>query len=77
MDNYSEPFKLEIRKKLADKIIKLRQAKKMSSEKLAYSIGVSKTGLRYIERCEKDPKLSTLALIADGLDISLKELFDF
>ena len=59
------------------KIIKLRKQKGLSSEKLAYGVGMSKTGLRYIERCEKDPKLSTLEKIAEGLDMSLKELFDF
>lgn len=63
--------------KLAKRIQKLRKAKGISAEKLAYSCGLSKTALSYIERCMKEPKLSTLEKIADGLDISLKELFDF
>ena len=66
-----------IRNKLGQRIIELRKEKGLSSEKLAYSIGLSKAGLRYIERGIKDPKLSTLELIAEGLNMSLAELFTF
>lgn len=64
-------------KKLSKRIKTLREAKGISAEKLAYSCGLSKTALSYIERCLKEPKLSTLEKIAYGLDISLKDLFDF
>ena len=63
--------------KLAKRIKKLRKLRGISAEKLAYSCGLSKPALSYIERCLKEPKLSTLEKIAYGLDISLKELFSF
>lgn len=66
-----------ILKKLAQKIIKIRKEKGISSEKLAYSVGLHKSSLNFIERCISDPKLTTLELIADGLDISLSELLNF
>lgn len=65
------------RQKLAKRIIDLRTKKGLSSEKLAFISGISKTGLRYIERAVNDPKFSTLNQIAKGLDISLKGLMDF
>ena len=69
--------KSETHEKLAKRIIQLRKELGVSSEKLAYGVGLSKTGVRYIERAMKDPKLSTLTLIADGLGVSLSELFNF
>ncbi|MFA5879861.1 MAG: helix-turn-helix transcriptional regulator [Candidatus Margulisiibacteriota bacterium] len=66
-----------ILKKLAQRIIEFRKQKGISSEKLAYSIGLHKSSLNFIERCISDPKLTTLELIADGLDISLSELLAF
>ena len=65
------------KEKLARRIKKLRKIRGISAEKLAYSCGLSKTALSYIERCMKEPKLSTLDKIAYGLDISLSELFRF
>ena len=64
-------------KKLSKRIKKLREQRGISAEKLAYSCGLSKTALSYIERCMKEPKLSTLEKIAYGLDVSLEELFRF
>ncbi|MDR2430674.1 MAG: helix-turn-helix transcriptional regulator [Candidatus Margulisbacteria bacterium] len=63
--------------KLAKHIKKPRKIRGISADKLAYSCGLSKTALSYIERCLKDPKLSTLEKIAYGLDVPLRELFNF
>lgn len=49
----------------------------MTSEQLANKIGLSKSGLRYIERGMKDPRVSTLEMIADGLRIPIVDLFHF
>ena len=68
---------MAILEKLAKRIKKLRKIRGISAEKLAYSCGLSKTALSYIERYMKEPKLSTLEKIADGLDISLSELLRF
>ena len=63
--------------KLAERITELRLKKGISSEKLAYNIGVSKTTVRRIERHIYDPHFRTLVLIADGLDVSIAELLNF
>ena len=68
---------MTILEKLARRIKRLRKIRGISAEKLAYSSGLSKTALSYIERCMKEPKLSTLEKIAYGLDISIKDLLDF
>lgn len=65
------------RAKLAKRIVSLRKEKGISSENLAYSCGIGKATLNFIERELSDPRLSTLELIAEGLDISLSELLSF
>ncbi|HAN20131.1 MAG TPA: hypothetical protein DCP51_00385 [Clostridiales bacterium] len=55
-------------------LAKLRQAKGLTLEKLAYENDLSKSTISRIERGLVDVKLSTLAKIAEGLDISLDEL---
>ena len=64
-------------KKLGQKIKTLRKMKGLSIEKLAYQNDLAKGNLSEIEKGKIDPKLSTLKRIADGLEISLQELFDF
>ncbi|MDR1323336.1 MAG: helix-turn-helix domain-containing protein [Candidatus Margulisbacteria bacterium] len=63
--------------KLAKRIKALRKARGLTAEQLAINSDLSKTALSYIERCMKEPKLCTLESIADGFDITLKELFNF
>ena len=46
-------------------------------EKLAYGSGISKGGLSEIERGMKEPRISTLIKVAECLDVSLRDLFDF
>ncbi|MFH1429114.1 MAG: helix-turn-helix transcriptional regulator [Candidatus Margulisiibacteriota bacterium] len=72
-----EPRDAAILRKLARRIKELREQKGISSEKLAYSIGMNKSSLNFIERCISDPKLTSLEMIAEGLDVSLAELLDF
>lgn len=60
--------------KLGAKIRKLREAKGITKEKLAYENGLSKATITRIERDEFDPKLSTLKKIAKGLGVGLNEL---
>lgn len=68
---------LTLRDKLSKRIVKLRLERKMTSEQLAIKIGLSKSGLRYIERGMKDPRVSTLEMIADGLRVPIVDLFNF
>ena len=46
----------------------------MSLEELAYEAGVSKGNLSDIENGKKDPRLSSLLLIASGLEITVSSL---
>ena len=72
-----EPKDISILRNLAKRIKELREKKKISSEKLAYSTGISKGALNFIERNYSDPRLTTLEKIAEGLDVSVSELLDF
>lgn len=65
------------RTKLAERIVELRESRGMTSEKLAIKIGISKSGLRYIERGMKDPRTTTLAMIATGLGYPIIDFFNF
>ena len=67
----------ESNQKLGKKIIQLRLEKNMTSEQLSFMSGVSKTGLRYIERGISDPKISTLYRIAIALKIPLSRLLNY
>lgn len=66
-----------LNKKLAKRLKQLRQEKGLTLEKLAYENGLAKGNLSEIEKGKIDPKLSTLARIASGLDIPLRDLLDF
>jgi len=68
---------MSIIRKVARRIKQLRIAKGLTIEKLAYENDLSKGNLSEIERGMIEPKLNTLEKIARGLDVSLKELFDF
>ncbi len=60
----------EIGKRIRDERLK----KGVSSEKLAYEMGLSKGNLSEIERGLRDVRLSTLSLISEGLEISLSKI---
>jgi transcriptional regulator with XRE-family HTH domain len=62
---------------LGKRITKLRSEKKMTLEKLAYEVGISKGNLSDIEHGRKNPTYLTLQKIAQGLDISLSQLVRF
>jgi transcriptional regulator with XRE-family HTH domain len=66
-----------MKRELGHRIKSLRKKKGLTIEKLAYENDLAKGNLSEIEKGKIDPKLSTLEKIADGLEISLKELFDF
>ena len=67
----------KLNKNIAERIIFLREERKLTMEKLAYESGISKGGLSEIERGMKEPRLSTLLKICETLDISIKEFFNF
>lgn len=58
------------------KIAKLRLQQNLSQEELAERCGIHRTYMGAIERGEKSPTLNTIKKIADGLNISIREIFD-
>ena len=53
----------------------VRLEKEMTLETLAQLSGISKGHLSKIERQERDPKISTLVLIADALKVNVNDLY--
>ena len=64
-------------KKFGERLKKLREAKNLSLNMLAYENDLNKSTLSRIENGLVDPKLSTLNKIAESLEISLDELMKF
>lgn len=58
-------------------LLKLRKEKGISQEELTFRTDLSKNMIGNIERGELNPTLSTISSLAKGLEISIKELFDF
>lgn len=66
--NYLKSFAIRVRS--------LREKKGLSQEKLAEKCGLHRTYIGMVERMERNPSLVCLYKIAEGLGISIKELFD-
>jgi len=66
-----------IRQKFGEKIRKLRRAKGLSQEELAFRAGVHRNYLGGIERGERNPALDNIAAIGKALGVDLSELFRF
>lgn len=62
---------------ICQRILSLRQEKGLTLEQLAYQSGISKGGLSEIERNLKEPRAFTILKICAGLNISIKDFFDF
>ena len=60
---------------LANRIKELRDRKGISQEELAHRAGLSRTGMGFLETGKRWPRLDTLMKVADGLNITLDELF--
>lgn len=62
-------------KKLGNKIITLRKAKKLSLSQICYKNGLEPSTLSRIEHALVDPKYLTLLKIAKALNVEISELF--
>ena len=60
---------------LKDRIIYLREARKLTQAGLAQKANVSQSTIAHIEKGDKDPSLSTLKAIATALDVHIAILF--
>lgn len=59
------------------RVKQLRIQQGLSQEELAYRCGFYRTYIGMIERSERSITLGNIFKIADGLNITLKELFDY
>ena len=57
------------------RIIELREARNISTNKLANMAGISQSFLRDVERGIKNPTTETLSYFCDALNISLSDFF--
>lgn len=55
----------------------LRKERNLTMEKLAELSGIDYRQLSYVELGDVNPTISTAFAIANGLDVPLKDLFDF
>lgn len=62
-------------KEIGKRIIKARNTKGVSQEKLATESGIDRSHMGFIEQGRRKPTLSTLYKVAKSLDISLEQLF--
>lgn len=66
-------FKNLLCKRINDLLIKYN----LTAETLAYQSNISKGGLSEILNCKKCPSSFTIAKICSGLNLSLKEFYNF
>lgn len=66
---------MTIKEKFGNRVKALRQASSLSQEKFALQIDMDRTYLASIESGKRNVSLENISKIADGLDISLEELF--
>ena len=66
-----------IEKRLGERVRKLRLARNLSQEQLAFKARMHRTYLGGIERGERNPSLKNITAIAKALDTTLSQLFLF
>ena len=62
---------------LGKKIKSVREKQNISQTQLAFECAISQVQISRIERGEINTTVGTLSIIADALNISIKEIFDF
>lgn len=60
----------------AEKLVLLRKTKGYSQEKLAGKAGINIRSLQRLEKAEVQPQPHTLKMLADALEVPVKDLFD-
>ncbi len=64
-------------KKFGENLKQIRLNKNLSQEVLAFTADILISQIGRIERGEINTTISTVKVLAEALDISVKELFDF
>ena len=65
---------MEVRQRLAQQMRRLRAAKGLSQEELSDRTGLHRTYISGIERGVRNPTITIVARIADGLGVTVEEL---
>lgn len=66
-----------VEKKFGIKLAYIRKQQKISQMKLAEKVNMNFNYIGQIERGEANATIHTMKLLADALDVELKELFTF
>lgn len=67
----------DIEKRFGAKLAYIRKSKKLSQMKLAELVNMNFNYIGQIERGEANVTIKTMRILADALDVELKDLFDF
>lgn len=67
----------DINKLFGGKVVEMRKQHGLTQEELSFKCGIHRVYMGTIERGEKSVTLDTVAKIATGLGVEVKELFDF
>ena len=67
----------ELEKRFGRKLAYIRKSKKISQMKLAEIVDMNFNYIGQIERGEANVTIHTMHILADALDVEMKELFDF
>ena len=66
-----------LEKKFGTKLAYIRKSKKLSQMKLAEIVNMNFNYIGQIERGEANVTIHTMKILADALDVEMKELFTF
>ncbi len=66
---------MEIKRQIAVRIKTLREAKKLTQEKLAWNSDVDRTFMNHVENAKRNISIGSLEKILNGLEISFKDFF--
>lgn len=67
----------DINKLFGGKVVEMRKQHGLTQEELSFKCGIHRAYMGTIERGEKSVTLDTVAKVATGLGVEVKELFDF
>lgn len=67
----------EVEKRFGAKLAYIRKSRKFSQIKLAELVDMNFNYIGQIERGEANVTIKTMRILANALDVELKELFDF
>ncbi|HIY47721.1 MAG TPA: helix-turn-helix domain-containing protein [Candidatus Alistipes faecigallinarum] len=70
-------MKTEANIQFGQQVAKIRKSRGLSQEQLAYKCGFDRTYVGTIERGEKSATINSIVKIARGLEITLKDLFNY